>query len=97
MIEMPRRSCAQQAGKPANLLRMLRNPDRFACHASLLLSLSAVASEEATDARTRRRTGLDFQLGFGGETCAQGSSASQFRLRADSGYRYAKDSCCPED
>jgi hypothetical protein len=44
-------------GKTANLLRMQKNSDKSVSRASLLLSLSAGASKEAMDARTRRKLG----------------------------------------
>ncbi len=55
-LGIPRWSCVLPSGKAANLLRMLRNSDKSASCASVLLNLSADASREALDARIRRKT-----------------------------------------
>jgi hypothetical protein len=52
--ETERRAAGWEGGE---LLRMLKNSDKSASRASLLLSLSAGASKEAMDARTRRKLG----------------------------------------
>ncbi len=55
-LGIPRRSCVLPGGKAANHLRMLKNSDKSASRASVLLNLSADASREASDARTGRKT-----------------------------------------
>jgi hypothetical protein len=56
-IGIPGRSGALPGEQTANLLGMLKNCDKSVSRASLLLSLSAGASKEAMDARTRRKLG----------------------------------------
>jgi len=56
-IGIPGRSGALPGEQAANLLGTPKNCDKSVSRASLLLSLSASASKEAMDARTRRKLG----------------------------------------